>query len=361
MFIKSNKSITKGKVQGQGARPSPYYNSSCSPAQEQQNHMHAPLLLLSLTSLTATFASPTSTTTDSTSYKYLDYDNIVAELHSFHKEHPQLTQLNNAQAAFNVTSPGKCGAEPCRQWYFSIQQSADLSLPEVFFSGCVHGNERIGPTTTVEVVRLLLNNVNQPNNKDSTSVWLSRLVRTRVITIMPTANALGYYKNVREENGIDPNRDFPWGVSEKECMQTTAARALNSLFRERMFQLSITFHSGMRAIAYEWGSPNYKDASPDDGALHPIGRHAVRAAGVGDGENHGYYYPEGVLNPLVYPVKGGMEDWAYAASFDTTGYSVPCKPTTYGGYSEVRGSSHFLKKISFSLLSFLSFLSVVVV
>ena len=25
----------------------------------------------------------------------------------------------------------------------------------------------------------------------------------------PNANALGYYQNVREENNIDPNRDFP--------------------------------------------------------------------------------------------------------------------------------------------------------
>ena len=43
------------------------------------------------------------------------------------------------------------------------------------------------------------------------------------------------------------------------------------------------------------------------------------------------YYPVGRLNSIVYPVTGGMEDWAYAASWDT-GYAPKCSPRTYGGY-----------------------------
>ena len=77
--------------------------------------------------------------------------------------------------------------------------------PEVFFSGCLHGNERVGPTTVVELARLLVENYYFGNNE-----WLKRMVQTRSIYIMPSANALGYYKNTREENGIDPNRDFPY-------------------------------------------------------------------------------------------------------------------------------------------------------
>ena len=78
--------------------------------------------------------------------------------------------------------------------------------PEVFFSGSVHGNERVGPTATIELARLLLENYNYGQNS-----WLKHLVDTRIIFIMPCANALGYYQNKREENGIDPNRDFPYG------------------------------------------------------------------------------------------------------------------------------------------------------
>ena len=57
---------------------------------------------------------------------------------------------------------------------------------------------------------------------------------------MPNANALGYFENVREENGIDPNRDFPYGKDPAECMQTTAARAINEIYRAHLFQLAIT-------------------------------------------------------------------------------------------------------------------------
>lgn len=36
--------------------------------------------------------------------------------------------------------------------------------------------------------------------------WLARLLTTRRIVIIPTANALGYFQNTREEDGVDPNR-----------------------------------------------------------------------------------------------------------------------------------------------------------
>lgn len=106
--------------------------------------------------------------------------------------------------------------------------------------------------------------------------WLKRLVDTRSIFIMPNANALGYSQNVRTENGLDPNRDFPYGRTPQTCMQTTAARALNEIYREHVFQLAFTFHGGMRCIAYEWGSPNHygngKDASPDEQSLKPLSK-----------------------------------------------------------------------------------------
>ena len=40
--------------------------------------------------------------------------------------------------------------------------------------------------------------------------WVKLLMDTRNIIIVPAANSLGYAKNTREENGIDPNRDFAW-------------------------------------------------------------------------------------------------------------------------------------------------------
>ncbi len=52
------------------------------------------------------------------------------------------------------------------------------------------------------------------------------------------------------------------------CMQTIAARAVNELWRERLFLMALTFHGGMQAIAWEWGAFNHptNTESPDDQA-----------------------------------------------------------------------------------------------
>jgi hypothetical protein len=103
---------------------------------------------------------------------------------------------------------------------------------------CILGNERVGPTSVMEAATLLLEAAtceSRPHKSDSPHdastigdemadakscrmalggkgindkhrQWLARLVTTRRIVIVPTANALGYYQNTREEDGIDPNR-----------------------------------------------------------------------------------------------------------------------------------------------------------
>ena len=150
----------------------------------------------------------------------MDYSAAIKALQELEALAPQFVQLHDAQAEYNVASPGTCAeggrAAPCRQVFVRITDEAtlDKDRPEVFLSGCLHGNERIGPTTVVEVAKLLVH-----ARLYGTNPWLARLVNTRSIYIMPSANALGYYKDTREENGIDPNRDFPYDTSVNACMQ----------------------------------------------------------------------------------------------------------------------------------------------
>ena len=71
--------------------------------------------------------------------------------------------------------------------------------PEGFFSGCLHGNERVGPPTLTELAILLVENYNKPprsaysevggREADGRNPWLKRLVDTRAIWLMPTTNA----------------------------------------------------------------------------------------------------------------------------------------------------------------------------
>ena len=115
--------------------------------------------------------------------------------------------------------------------------------PQVYFSGALHGNERIGPTATLEFAILLVDHASRSNG----NAWLQHLVNTRMIYITPTTNAYGYSHNARGELGTDTNRDYNYMHAPK-CMQTMTSRVVNELFRDHIFQLAITFHAGMRAV-----------------------------------------------------------------------------------------------------------------
>jgi len=274
------------------------------------------------------------------------------------------------------------------------ERSGWKHVPDVFLSGAVHGNERVGPTSLLEMSELMVEaahceslprmrykpgategggggigaqSATNPNATSSSGPsseddeaweaelarsrtcraslsergatppyrrWLARLVSTRRSIVIPTANALGYSRDEREEDGIDPNRDFPFDIERKHsdrCMQTIAGRSINELFRSHLFPIGLTFHGGMEVIAYEWGAPTYlnKD-SPDAVAQRTIGSAYSRYANGFAGH---VPYDYGTMNDKVYYVRGGMEDWAFAGSWDPDRV-VRCTPNTFGGYPE---------------------------
>jgi len=85
----------------------------------------------------------------------------------------------------------------------------------------------------------------------------------------------------------------------------------------------------MEVVAYEWGAPSfYNHLSPDDEAQSQIGAAYSR---YGAGWKGTRSYKHGTMNDEVYYVRGGMEDWAYAASW-TPSVTAPCTPKTFGGY-----------------------------
>lgn len=276
---------------------------------------------------------PSAAGNQARAFKYYSYSAIVREIKALEKAFPHLVQVFDAQSRYGLKSPGSCGPTPCRQYIVRITNERTLpdpERPEVFFSGELHGNEVVGPTTLVEMAKLLTRAYKR-GTKDH-NPWLRRLVDTRSIYFVPTANALGYYQNKREENYVDPNRDFPIDKP-SECMKTIAARAINELWREHLFQVSLTFHGGMQAIAFEWGTKTYHHSavSPDDLAQLELGSSMSAYAGA---FNEGRY-PHNRLNDIVYPVRGGMEDWAYAGSWLKDGTS-PCHPPSFGGYAAAK-------------------------
>ncbi len=334
--------------------------------------------------LLSALAIKTITNAEKYEYSLLASAHIASQLEEFPQKYPQLATLTTAQEAFNLPHAGSKNdctfysqEAGCPNYILTIQDSiahppgspSSKSLPEVFLSGALHGNERVGPTAVLETVKLLLKaaqceslpQYRAPPNldteegadwllqaqegvscrnalladgiTDSQRLWLARLVSTRRIVAVPMTNALGYDRNQRAEDGIDPNRDFPYDVQHNDpskCMQTIAARTVNELYQRHLFQMSLTYHAGTEVVGYEWGAFPYLDTniSPDDYAQVDIGSAYARYAGKFEGTPQ---YKSGTMNELVYAVHGGMEDWAYAGSWDVDKV-IQCNPTTYGGY-----------------------------
>ena len=79
--------------------------------------------------------------------------------------------------------------------------------------------------------------------------WLLILFTTRHIVILPTANALGYDRKSRMEDGIYPNQDFPYDLMDQTlCMRTIVGQTINYIFRDHLLKISFNFHRGMEEI-----------------------------------------------------------------------------------------------------------------
>jgi len=282
--------------------------------------------------------TPIDHQTDIRQYELWEPQEIRETVERWAEHYPKLIHVTTAQEAYGLPTAG--GSEDCPfdtegpgclnqiLWLQDFEahpvgSASSNRLPELLWSGEVHGNEQVGPTAVLEAVDLLLeaatceasprvavkkthsdrawqqelekahscrDSLAEKGIDNKHRQWLARLLTTRRIVVVPTANALGYYQRVREENRIDPNRDFPYDLTDpRQCMQTVAGRTLNEVFREHMFQLSLTFHGGMEVVGYEWGAPYWdvpKDTvnnparlSPDDTAQAQIAAAYSRFAG----------------------------------------------------------------------------------
>lgn len=125
-------------------------------------------------------------------------------------------------------------------------------------------------------------------------------------------------------------------------MKTIAGRVVYRIFAENLIVSSITFHGGTNSITYPWGSRNHLSAgnrrkgaeAPDHVALEAQAEVLVEAAGATFKAPNGERveeYPYGDMTSVVYPVGGGLEDWAYGAGWDTAKNAAlqKCDPPTY--------------------------------
>ena len=103
---------------------------------------------------------------------------------------PDLILLENADSKYGIPSMVDCNSSKC---VVDIVTLTDRSTPpddkaQVYISGALHGNERIGPHVSYYIIEYLAMNF----GKDA---YLTHMLKTRELIITPMTNAYGYATN----------------------------------------------------------------------------------------------------------------------------------------------------------------------
>eukprot|EP00397_Hematodinium_sp_SG-2012_P006167 GEMP01006195.1.p1 GENE.GEMP01006195.1~~GEMP01006195.1.p1 ORF type:complete len:1003 (+),score=237.89 GEMP01006195.1:99-3107(+) len=344
-------------------------------------------------------------------FKYRDYAEITTFFKKLQQDHGDIVEVFDALKKWPDIAPDKtdlprCGNSPCEWLVVHITNLTSYKqnplTPEMYISGCLHGDEIIGPNIVTEYAGFLA--AEYEKNPD-----ITHMLNTRSLWITPMTNAAGYHAIKREESNAkgesyDPNRDFPYNDfyqdGGKSCMKTIAARVVAELYRHQMIQISITMHSGISSLTYLWGSPNHAKKlpncsnsnqnacvttpgccastdAPDAKAFRAIGQSMYRAFGSVSGscarfvrtpekqfpprphrDQSGKCWYFGKAEPstdAVYAVNGGMEDFSYAYSWEGKLQHVgknpipdKCSSNHYGGYNmEVKEWNQSVKQVNY--------------
>ena len=148
-----------------------------------------------------------------------------------------MIKLETAEKKLGIPYLIDCSSTPDDKCVLDIVTLTDLASPpedkvQVYISGALHGDERIGPHNAYYLIEYFASNYGR-------DPYLTHLLRTRELVITPMTNTYGFANNQREEkvvlqsNGkfstFDPNRDFPFNNSPENCLNTVAGRTIYKL------------------------------------------------------------------------------------------------------------------------------------
>mmetsp|Transcript_34259 Transcript_34259/g.25328 ORF Transcript_34259/g.25328 Transcript_34259/m.25328 type:complete len:154 (-) Transcript_34259:1653-2114(-) len=124
-----------------------------------------------------------------------------AKLSELEKQYPRLMKLESTKSLFGLEHKVKCGKETCMTDVVTISDFQDGARDkvEVYISGTLHGDERVGPHVAYYLIEYLLTNFD-------VDYEITNLLKHREIVITPMTNAVGYYFNERTER---INKDHP--------------------------------------------------------------------------------------------------------------------------------------------------------
>jgi predicted deacylase len=169
----------------------------------------------------------------------------------------------------------------------------DENEPELMITAATHGNE----INSTEVLLRLMDELLQGYTSNKR---LRQMVADNEIFFVPVVNADGYSKIERYENGIDPNRNFPW-PEKPEVTPLGSTKAMIEFFHSRKIAGSIDYHSSGKLIMHPWA---YTEQSVEGGDLAKFTSLTSQMA-----ETNKYTF--GSIAEVIYVAKGSSADYYY--------------------------------------------------
>ena len=126
-------------------------------------------------------------------YKKLDYAEMRAKLTDLAEKFPGVIKLETAEDKLDIPYLIDCSSTIGDKCVLDIVTLTDFASPpedkvQVYISGALPGNERIGPHAAFYLIEYFASNYGR-------DPYLTNLLRTREIVITPMTNTYGFAKN----------------------------------------------------------------------------------------------------------------------------------------------------------------------
>jgi len=214
---------------------------------------------------------------------YHSFQEVVQTLQAAAAAYPQNTQL----VTYGKSKLGK----PLLALRVSSQLRA--ALPRVVLTAATHGDEII----TTEVLLGLMNTllVGSTNNPR-----LAAILNKIEVVFIPVVNPDGFSEQNRYDNGVDPNRSYPW-PDKPNAVPTASIGGLMAFAQAYPMAGSLDFHAYGKMVMYPWAY-TYDPVAPD---VKQVFDRVVNKMAATNG------YKAGQISKVIYVAKGSSADYYF--------------------------------------------------
>lgn len=200
------------------------------------------------------------------------YDQIAETLRQLEKDHP-----GNA-------SRFELGLNDSGEMIYGIRLGNGPN-PQVVVAAH-HGNENNSVEVAMATARSLATNPLEENT----------------VYLVPVLNISGFNSNLRRENRIDPNRDYPGpcGSDSGGPFLLKSTKLLSNFLTTKQITAAVTLHTYSRWVLFPW-SVNYKTYTKDQATFEKLAQAATA---------HNEYIL-GTAADIMYAMHGNFMDYAY--------------------------------------------------